>query len=59
MDPAWEKETFDQVGWLVLDGDAAALAAKVGQLATVRQVPAVLDPSAVVPVELPASRDGA
>jgi FlaA1/EpsC-like NDP-sugar epimerase len=59
LDPAWEKETFDQVGWLVLDGDAAALAAKVSALAAVRQVPPVLDPSAVVPVELPGSRDGA
>src|SRR5215203_5821174 len=28
LDPAWEKETFDQVNWLVLDGDAAALAAR-------------------------------
>jgi FlaA1/EpsC-like NDP-sugar epimerase len=55
LDPTWEKETFDQVGWLVLDGDAAALAAKVSQLGGVRQVPPTLDPSAVVPV----SRDGA
>jgi FlaA1/EpsC-like NDP-sugar epimerase len=59
LDPAWEKETFDQVGWLVLDGDAAALAAKVGELASVRQVPPALDPSTAVAVELPGSRDGA
>jgi FlaA1/EpsC-like NDP-sugar epimerase len=59
LDPAWEKETFDQVGWLVLDGDAAALAAKVGELAAVRQVPPELDPSAAVLIEAPASRDGA
>jgi FlaA1/EpsC-like NDP-sugar epimerase len=63
LDPAWEKETFDQVGWLVLDGDAAALAAKVAQLAAVRQVPPALDPSAAVTAELPGgsagSRDGA
>jgi FlaA1/EpsC-like NDP-sugar epimerase len=59
LDPAWEKETFDQVGWLVLDGDAAALAAKVGELAAVRQVPPELDPSAAVSIEAPASRDGA
>jgi FlaA1/EpsC-like NDP-sugar epimerase len=59
LDPAWEKETFDQVNWLVLDGDAAALAAKVAALAAVRQVPPTLDPSAVVPVELRGSRDGA
>jgi FlaA1/EpsC-like NDP-sugar epimerase len=59
LDPAWEKETFDQVGWLVLDGDAAALAAKVGELSAVRQVPPALDPSAAMTVELPGSRDGA
>jgi FlaA1/EpsC-like NDP-sugar epimerase len=59
LDPAWEKETFDQVGWLVLDGDAAALAATVAQLAAVRQVPPALDPSAAVTAELPGSRDGA
>jgi FlaA1/EpsC-like NDP-sugar epimerase len=59
LDPAWEQETFDQVNWLVLDGDAAALAAKVGELAAVRQVPPVLDPSTAVAVELPSSRDGA
>jgi FlaA1/EpsC-like NDP-sugar epimerase len=59
LDPDWERETFDQVGWLVLDGDAAALAARVGELAAVRQVPPALDPSAVVPVDLPGSRDGA
>jgi FlaA1/EpsC-like NDP-sugar epimerase len=59
LNPAWEQETFDQVNWLVLDGDAAALAAKVGELATVRLVPPALDPSAAVAVELPGSRDGA
>src|SRR5829696_93279 len=59
LDPAWEKETFDRVGWLVLDGDAAALAATVGKLAAVRQVPPALDPSAAVELELPGSRDGA
>jgi FlaA1/EpsC-like NDP-sugar epimerase len=59
LDPAWEQETFDQVNWLVLDGDAAALAAKVSELAAVRQVPPALDPSTAVAVELPSSRDGA
>jgi FlaA1/EpsC-like NDP-sugar epimerase len=58
IDPVWEQETFDQVNWLVLDGDAAALAAKVAELAAVRQVPPALDPSTAVEVELPASRDG-
>jgi FlaA1/EpsC-like NDP-sugar epimerase len=55
LDPAWEQETFDQVGWLVLDGDAAALAEKVAELAAVRQVPPELDPSAATPVEQPAA----
>jgi len=59
LDPAWERETFDQVNWLVLDGDAAALAAKVGALAAVRQVPPALDPSTAMPLGLPGSRDGA
>ncbi len=59
LDPAWEQETFDQVNWLVLDGDAAALAAKVGELAAVRQAPPALDPSAAVAAELPGGRDGA
>ncbi len=59
LDPAWEQETFDQVSWLVLDGDAAALVAKVAELAAVRQVPPALDPSAAISLELPASRDGA
>jgi FlaA1/EpsC-like NDP-sugar epimerase len=59
IDPAWERETFDQVNWLVLDGDAAALAAKVAELAAVRQVPPALDPGAVLGADLPGSRDGA
>jgi len=59
IDPAWEKETFDQVNWLVLDGDAAALAAKVSDLSAVRQVPPALDPSTAVAVESPSSRDDA
>src|SRR3954454_5693198 len=59
LDPEWECETFDKVNWLVLDGDAAALAAKVSELATVRQGPPALDPSAAVAAELPGGRDGA
>ena len=59
LDPAWEQETFDAVNWLVLDGDAAALAVKVGELAEVRQVPPALDPSSAVTADLPGSRDGA
>jgi FlaA1/EpsC-like NDP-sugar epimerase len=59
IDPVWEQETFDQVGWLVLDGDAAALAAKVGELAAVRQVPPALDPSTAVAADLRGGRGGA
>jgi FlaA1/EpsC-like NDP-sugar epimerase len=36
VDPEWVEETFSQIGLLVLEGDAAALAAKVGELAAVR-----------------------
>ncbi len=59
LDPAWEQETFDAVNWLVLDGDAAALAARVGELAAVRQELPALDPSTAVGADLPGSRDGA
>ena len=59
LDPAWVQETFDAVNWLVLDGDAAALAAKVGELAAIRQVPPALDPSTALGVDPSGSRDGA
>jgi FlaA1/EpsC-like NDP-sugar epimerase len=59
LDPEWERETFEGVAWLVLDGDAAALAVKVSELAAVRQVPPDLDPSTAVSLDLPGSRDGA
>jgi FlaA1/EpsC-like NDP-sugar epimerase len=36
VDPGWVEATFDQIGLLVLEGDAAALAARVAELATVR-----------------------
>ncbi len=36
LDPAWVEETFDQVGLLVLEGDAAALAARVSELGEAR-----------------------
>jgi FlaA1/EpsC-like NDP-sugar epimerase len=36
LDPQWEKETFDHINFLVLDGDAAALAARVAELAAAR-----------------------
>jgi FlaA1/EpsC-like NDP-sugar epimerase len=36
IDPAWVEETFGQIGLLVLEGDAATLAATVAELAAVR-----------------------
>jgi FlaA1/EpsC-like NDP-sugar epimerase len=36
LDPRWVEEIFDQVNVLVLEGDAAGLAAKVAQLSTAR-----------------------
>jgi FlaA1/EpsC-like NDP-sugar epimerase len=49
VDPAWVEETFSQIGLLVLEGDAAALAAKVAALAAVR--------APLVPVEPPAAAE--
>jgi FlaA1/EpsC-like NDP-sugar epimerase len=42
IDPAWVEEIFDQIGLLVLEGDAAALAAKVAELAMDRAAPPTL-----------------
>src|SRR3954447_13632573 len=36
IDPAWVEETFSQIGLLVLEGDAAALAARVAERAAAR-----------------------
>jgi FlaA1/EpsC-like NDP-sugar epimerase len=36
IDPAWVEDTFSQIGLLVLEGDAAALAETVAELAAVR-----------------------
>jgi FlaA1/EpsC-like NDP-sugar epimerase len=41
LDPEWVESTFDQVNMLVLEGDAAGLAAKVAELSRVRAAPAV------------------
>ena len=46
LDPAWVEETFDQIGLLVLEGDAAALAARVGELMADRAGSASLAPEA-------------
>jgi FlaA1/EpsC-like NDP-sugar epimerase len=39
LDPDWVEETFNQVNVLVLEGDAAGLAAKVAELSTARTAP--------------------
>ena len=36
VDPAWVERTFDRIGLLVLEGDAAALAATVSELSSGR-----------------------
>jgi FlaA1/EpsC-like NDP-sugar epimerase len=41
LDPRTVEEMFDQIGLLVLEGDAAGLAAKVSELSSVRVPPAV------------------
>jgi FlaA1/EpsC-like NDP-sugar epimerase len=64
VDPAWVEATFDRIGLLVLEGDAAGLAATVSELATGRVAAAMPEPAAVDAValdpadgvELPGSR---
>ncbi len=48
-DPAWVEHTFDQIGLLVLEGDAAALAATVAELASVRAPVRAVAPVAAEP----------
>ena len=36
VDPAWVEQTFDEIAYLVLDGDAATLATKVHELGAMR-----------------------
>jgi FlaA1/EpsC-like NDP-sugar epimerase len=45
LDPEWVERTFDQVNVLVLEGDAAGLAAKVAELSTARTDSAVRAPT--------------
>ncbi len=51
IDPAWVEETFSQIGLLVLEGDAAALAATVAELAAVRAPAEVPEPAETAPGE--------
>ena len=55
IDPAWVQETFDEISLLVLEGDAAGLAAKVAELAAAR---ATLAAASAAPQE-PVSDNGA
>src|SRR4051795_8122346 len=55
LDPEWVEEIFDQVGLLVLEGDAAGLAATVASLANARLGPVA---SAVEPEEIQTGREG-
>jgi FlaA1/EpsC-like NDP-sugar epimerase len=55
LDPEWVEEIFDQVGLLVLEGDAAALAATVASLANGRLSPVA---SAAEPEEIRTGREG-
>jgi len=48
VDPAWVEDTFDRIGLLVLEGDAAALATTVAELATGRVAAEVPEPSVAV-----------
>jgi FlaA1/EpsC-like NDP-sugar epimerase len=45
LDPAAVEEMFDQIGLLVLEGDAAGLAAHVAGLSASREAPALRDPA--------------
>ena len=46
IDPAWVEETFDEISLLVLEGDAATLAAKVAELAALRAAAATAQETA-------------
>jgi len=69
LNPDWVEATFDRINLLVLEGDAAGLAQRVGELSAVRAAAAGVAPvnghaapvpaPAVVPAEIPTSRSGA
>jgi FlaA1/EpsC-like NDP-sugar epimerase len=52
VDPAWVEATFDRIGLLVLEGDAAGLATTVSELATGRLTAAEPEPAPVEAVAL-------
>jgi FlaA1/EpsC-like NDP-sugar epimerase len=59
IDPAWVEETFSQIGLLVLEGDAATLAATVAELAAVRAPAEVPEPIETTPGESEIGSDSA
>jgi FlaA1/EpsC-like NDP-sugar epimerase len=46
VDPEWVEQSFDEINYLVLQGDAATLAAKVHELGAVRAAEAASPPAA-------------
>jgi len=57
IDPRWVEDTFDEISLLVLEGDAATLAAKVAELSALRAAAAAAAASAAS--EAAVSGDGA
>jgi FlaA1/EpsC-like NDP-sugar epimerase len=58
IDPAWVEETFDEISLLVLEGDAARLAAKVAELAALRATAAAAAESDETPAAAPSATAG-
>jgi FlaA1/EpsC-like NDP-sugar epimerase len=56
VDPEWVEETFDRISLLVLEGDAAALAATVAELSSGRVVHDVPGPVVTLETEAPGGR---
>ena len=53
VDPEWVEQSFDDINYLVLQGDAATLAAKVHELGAVRAAEAASPPPATSPSAMP------
>ena len=53
VDPGWVERTFDEIAYLVLDGDAATLAAKVHELGAIRAAEAAAPPPEPSPSATP------
>ena len=56
VDPAWVEATFDRIGLLVLEGDAAGLAATVSELATGRVAAPEPEPAPIEAAAIAARR---